>query len=187
MRALNLHHFSPEYGSHEATAPRFEQRGQGDGIPRLFADMAITLTTLQDHPPFPPTDEDAPTLEGNAVKKAMEAFAKTRHPVGGGRYRSRSVLSGRPARRLFVPLRRSGCDVRRQLQETRWMTCGVLLRADVARSSGACWHSCPDGTHRALCRGGLPRCHHRTSHPATGDSGTIRSSCLTATRRPSAR
>ena len=63
----------------------------------LFRDMAITFTTLHDHPPFPPTVEDAPTLEGNAVKKAMEAFAKTGIPsVGDDTGLEVHYLDGRP-------------------------------------------------------------------------------------------
>ncbi len=45
-----------------------------------FADLSITLKTLKDFPQFPPTEEDAPTLEGNAVKKAMEAWQRTSLP-----------------------------------------------------------------------------------------------------------
>jgi XTP/dITP diphosphohydrolase len=45
-----------------------------------FAGLSITLKTLKDFPGFPPTDEDAPTLEGNAIKKAMEAWQRTKVP-----------------------------------------------------------------------------------------------------------
>jgi XTP/dITP diphosphohydrolase len=46
-----------------------------------FAELAITLKTLKDFPQFPPTEEDAPTLEGNAIKKAMEAWERTKMPA----------------------------------------------------------------------------------------------------------
>ncbi len=45
-----------------------------------FAELSITLKTLKDFPQFPPTEEDAPTLEGNAIKKAMEAWERTKLP-----------------------------------------------------------------------------------------------------------
>lgn len=46
-----------------------------------FSELAITLKTLRDFPQFPPTEEDAPTLEGNAIKKAMEAWERTKMPA----------------------------------------------------------------------------------------------------------
>ena len=45
-----------------------------------LAGLPITLVTLKDYPQFPPTEEDAETLEGNAVKKAMEAWQRTKVP-----------------------------------------------------------------------------------------------------------
>jgi XTP/dITP diphosphohydrolase len=45
-----------------------------------FEELSITLKTLKEFPQFPPTEEDAPTLEGNAVKKAMEAWERTKLP-----------------------------------------------------------------------------------------------------------
>ncbi|GEM_PF-6070573 len=40
----------------------------------LLADLHITLALLNEFPQFPPTVEDAETLEGNALKKATEAY-----------------------------------------------------------------------------------------------------------------
>lgn len=47
----------------------------------LLADLQLTLVTLADYPPAPPTVEDAGTLEGNALKKAREAFDRTGVPT----------------------------------------------------------------------------------------------------------
>jgi XTP/dITP diphosphohydrolase len=47
----------------------------------LLADLHITLALLSEFPQFPPTIEDAETLEGNALKKAMEAYHRTGLPT----------------------------------------------------------------------------------------------------------
>jgi len=47
----------------------------------LLADLHITLALLNEFPQFPPTIEDAETLEGNALKKAMEAYRRTGLPT----------------------------------------------------------------------------------------------------------
>jgi len=47
----------------------------------LLADMDITLALLGEFPRIPPTIEDAETLEGNALKKAMEAYRQTGLPT----------------------------------------------------------------------------------------------------------
>lgn len=47
----------------------------------LLADLPITLSLLSEFPQFPPTIEDAETLEGNALKKAMEAYRRTGLPT----------------------------------------------------------------------------------------------------------
>ena len=47
----------------------------------LLADLHITLALLGEFPQFPPTVEDAETLEGNALKKAMEAYRRTGLPT----------------------------------------------------------------------------------------------------------
>ncbi|MCC6397228.1 MAG: RdgB/HAM1 family non-canonical purine NTP pyrophosphatase [Bacteroidetes bacterium] len=52
-------------------------------VRELLADLSIELTTLNDHPSYPPTVEDAETLEGNALKKAMEAYQRTGIPSIG--------------------------------------------------------------------------------------------------------
>ena len=39
-------------------------------IRELLQDLDIRLLGLDDFPALPPVEEDAPTLEGNAVKKA---------------------------------------------------------------------------------------------------------------------
>lgn len=62
-----------------------------------FAGMAITFRTLHEFPGHPPTVEDADTLEGNAVKKAIEAFARTGIPaVGDDTGLEVHYLNGRP-------------------------------------------------------------------------------------------
>lgn len=47
----------------------------------LLADLHITLALLNEFPQFPPTVEDAETLEGNALKKATEAYRRTGLPT----------------------------------------------------------------------------------------------------------
>lgn len=47
----------------------------------LLAGLDITLVTLADFPSVPPTVEDADTLQGNALKKAREAFERTGVPA----------------------------------------------------------------------------------------------------------
>jgi XTP/dITP diphosphohydrolase len=49
----------------------------------LLVPLGITLTTLNDHPEVGPIVEDAETLEGNALKKAREAFTRTGIPSVG--------------------------------------------------------------------------------------------------------
>jgi XTP/dITP diphosphohydrolase len=46
-------------------------------ITSLFASQRITVKSLIDFPDVPKTVEDQPTLEGNALKKAQEAFNAT--------------------------------------------------------------------------------------------------------------
>jgi XTP/dITP diphosphohydrolase len=50
-------------------------------IRALLAGMSITLLTPADFPDLKETVEDADTLEGNALKKAREAFAATGVPA----------------------------------------------------------------------------------------------------------
>jgi XTP/dITP diphosphohydrolase len=50
-------------------------------IRALFAGVSITLLTPADFPGLAETVEDADTLEGNALKKAREAFAATGVPA----------------------------------------------------------------------------------------------------------
>ncbi len=52
-------------------------------VRELLAELPIQLTLPGDYPPYPPTIEDADTLEGNALKKAMEAFQRTGIPSIG--------------------------------------------------------------------------------------------------------
>jgi XTP/dITP diphosphohydrolase len=47
----------------------------------LLGDLQITLVLLSEFPNFPPTIEDADTLEGNALKKALEACRRTGIPT----------------------------------------------------------------------------------------------------------
>ena len=49
----------------------------------LLAELSVELAVLSDYPPYPPTVEDAETLEGNALKKAMEAYQRTGIPSIG--------------------------------------------------------------------------------------------------------
>jgi XTP/dITP diphosphohydrolase len=49
----------------------------------LLSDLQVTISVLSDFPGFPPTVEDADTLEGNAIKKAREAFHRTGIPAIG--------------------------------------------------------------------------------------------------------
>jgi XTP/dITP diphosphohydrolase len=46
----------------------------------IFADLNIELQTLDAYPQVGPIDEDAPTLQGNALKKAREVFRLTGIP-----------------------------------------------------------------------------------------------------------
>lgn len=47
-------------------------------ISHLLGSAQFTVKSLNDFPNIPPTIEDQPTLEGNALKKAREAFKATR-------------------------------------------------------------------------------------------------------------
>lgn len=47
----------------------------------ILAGLDIALVTLEDYPAVQPTVEDADTLEGNALKKAGEAFRATGIPT----------------------------------------------------------------------------------------------------------
>jgi XTP/dITP diphosphohydrolase len=47
----------------------------------ILAGMNLSLVPLTDFPAIPPTVEDADTLEGNALKKAEEAFRATGIPA----------------------------------------------------------------------------------------------------------
>lgn len=46
----------------------------------IFSDLGVDLITLNDVPQVGPIEEDAPTLEGNALKKAREVFRITGLP-----------------------------------------------------------------------------------------------------------
>jgi len=52
-------------------------RHKTDEITRLLAGLPFDVKSLGDVGSFPPTVEDLPTLEGNALKKAREAHAAT--------------------------------------------------------------------------------------------------------------
>jgi XTP/dITP diphosphohydrolase len=47
----------------------------------LLRDLRLELATLDEFPHIGPVEEDAPTLEGNAVKKAREVFRLTGIPA----------------------------------------------------------------------------------------------------------
>lgn len=47
----------------------------------LLSDLQISLVLLNEFPDAPPTIEDADTLEGNAIKKAVEAYRRTGIPT----------------------------------------------------------------------------------------------------------
>lgn len=52
-------------------------RHKTEEITRLLAGLPFDVKSLRDVGSFPPTVEDLPTLEGNALKKAREAHAAT--------------------------------------------------------------------------------------------------------------
>jgi XTP/dITP diphosphohydrolase len=47
----------------------------------ILSGLDVTLVSLSEYPSVPPTVEDAGTLEGNALKKAEEAFRATGIPA----------------------------------------------------------------------------------------------------------
>jgi XTP/dITP diphosphohydrolase len=47
---------------------------------QIFADLGVSLETLDQHPDIGAIEEDAETLEGNALKKAREVFRLTGVP-----------------------------------------------------------------------------------------------------------
>ncbi len=47
----------------------------------ILTGLDLNLVTLDEAGTFPPTVEDAPTLQGNALKKALEAFRATGIPA----------------------------------------------------------------------------------------------------------
>ncbi len=59
-----------------ATANRHKVRE----LELLLADLRIRLLTLDDFPGITPAEEDQPTLEGNALKKARTVHAATKLP-----------------------------------------------------------------------------------------------------------
>lgn len=50
---------------------------KAEEIRSLLQDLSVTISTLADFPQVGPIEEDAPTLEGNALKKARQAFRAT--------------------------------------------------------------------------------------------------------------
>jgi XTP/dITP diphosphohydrolase len=48
---------------------------------QIFSDVEVTLLTLEEFPSVGPVEEDASTLEGNALKKAREVFRLTGIPA----------------------------------------------------------------------------------------------------------
>lgn len=56
-------------------------RHKAEEIEDLLRDLSITITTLQAYPQVGPIEEDAATLEGNALKKARQAFTATGLPT----------------------------------------------------------------------------------------------------------
>jgi XTP/dITP diphosphohydrolase len=50
-------------------------------IKGILTGLELSLVTLEDFPAVPPTVEDAETLQGNALKKAQEAFRATGLPA----------------------------------------------------------------------------------------------------------
>lgn len=50
---------------------------KAEEIRSLLQDLSVTISTLADFPQVGPIEEDAPTLEGNALKKARQSFRAT--------------------------------------------------------------------------------------------------------------
>ncbi len=48
-------------------------------IRQILGDLPVELVSLDDYPEIPPTVEDRDTIEGNAMKKALEASKATGH------------------------------------------------------------------------------------------------------------
>jgi len=56
-------------------------RHKADEIQAILREISVSVKTLLDFPQLGPTEEDAATLEGNALKKAREAFRATAVPT----------------------------------------------------------------------------------------------------------
>ena len=56
-------------------------RHKAEEIRSLLQDLRVTISTLADFPQVGPIEEDAPTLEGNALTKARVAFRATGLPT----------------------------------------------------------------------------------------------------------
>ena len=55
-------------------------RDKGEEFRELLRGLPVEIVTLESFPGVNPVEEDAPTLEGNALKKAREAFRQTGIP-----------------------------------------------------------------------------------------------------------
>jgi XTP/dITP diphosphohydrolase len=56
-------------------------RDKGEEFRGLLRGLPVEILTLEAFPDVGPVEEDAPTLEGNALKKAREVFRQTGIPV----------------------------------------------------------------------------------------------------------
>ncbi len=55
-------------------------RDKAKEFQQIFADLGVSVETLDDYPNVGPIEEDAETLEGNALKKAREVYRLTGVP-----------------------------------------------------------------------------------------------------------
>lgn len=55
-------------------------RDKAKEFQQIFVDLSLSVETLDDYPNVGPIEEDADTLEGNALKKAREVFRLTGVP-----------------------------------------------------------------------------------------------------------
>jgi XTP/dITP diphosphohydrolase len=55
-------------------------RDKAKEFQQIFADLSVTVETLDDYPNVGPIEEDAESLEGNALKKAQEVYRLTGVP-----------------------------------------------------------------------------------------------------------
>jgi XTP/dITP diphosphohydrolase len=121
---------------------------------QIFADLNMSVEMLDDNPNVGPVEEDAETLEGNAIKKAREVYRQTGLPsladdtglevrylndapgVFSSRYAGEGVTYADNVRRLLKEMR--GVPPRRRGAQFRCVLALVPAAGTVELTEGIC-------------------------------------------------